>query len=828
MFLLSEIIKIIKATAYGSGSYEQLISELHTDSRQLSGTTKGLFFALITKRNDGHKFIPELYDKGLRDFVISTLPENYEILFPEANFLVVKDTLLALQTLSAAHRKKFNFPIIGITGSNGKTIIKEWLYFLLNEDKRIVKSPKSYNSQIGVPLSVWQARQEDELGIFEAGISEPFEMDKLQTIIQPTIGIFTNIGSAHDENFINTGQKVGEKLKLFTHVKLLIFCIDHKEITEKVFSSPIMKNVKTFTWSYHGKADLVISRVEKMQQYTSIWAKHLDHELHIQIPFTDEASIENAIHCWSLMLSMNYSLEVIQSRMLKLSSVAMRLEMKEGINNCSVINDSYNSDVKSLAIALDFLQQQKQHQKKTVILSDILQSGKNDFELYHDVAELLLQNHVNRIIGIGKAMASHAKNFESLDAKFFNSTEQFLQQYPLYEFNNEVILVKGARFFEFEKISKALQQKAHETVLEIDLSALIHNLNHYRAKLEPTTKMMVMVKAFSYGSGSFEIANALQFHRVDYLAVAYADEGIELRRAGINLPIMVMNPEEQSFDAMIKHKLEPEIYSFRVLELLLESLSRLSETEMQKVNIHIKFDTGMHRLGFEEKDLNELILRIKENPSLHIQSAFTHLAAVDDSRHDAFTNNQINEFKKFSDKLSKELNVVFLRHVLNTSGISRFPEAQFEMVRLGLGLYGIANEVEVQKLLLNVSTLSTRISQIKNITKGESVGYSRSFVAEKNMRIATIPIGYADGFSRGFGNGVGYAKIHGEKAYIVGNVCMDMCMLDITNFSCNENDEVIIFGDDLPVKELSDLLHTIPYEVLTGISRRVKRIYFQE
>ncbi|MEI8204559.1 MAG: bifunctional UDP-N-acetylmuramoyl-tripeptide:D-alanyl-D-alanine ligase/alanine racemase [Bacteroidota bacterium] len=828
MFPISELIKIIKAIPYGNFDSEQIVVELHTDSRQMATTSNSLFFALITRRNDGHKFISELYQKGVLNFVVSSLPEDFENIFPEACFLLVKDTLVALQMLSAAHRKKFNFPVIGISGSNGKTIIKEWLYFLLNEDKRIVKSPKSYNSQIGVPLSVWQMKAEDELGIFEAGISEPGEMDKLQTIIQPTIGVFTNIGSAHDENFINTGQKVGEKLKLFTHVKVLIFCKDHPEISEKLFSSPNMRDITTFSWSYKGNADLIIRRVEKMQQYTSIWANFHEKEINIQIPFTDEASIENAIHCWAVLLYLNYNQEVIQQRMAKLSSVAMRLEMKEGINNCSVINDSYNSDVKSLSIALDFLHQQKQHQKKTVILSDILQSGKNEYELYEEVAGLLKQNHVNRIIGIGKAISMHSKSFNMIENTFYHSTEDFLQQFSLSEFNNEVILVKGARLFEFEKISKALQQKAHETVLEINLNALIYNLNHYRSKLKPTTKMMVMVKAFSYGSGSFEIANALQFHRVDYLAVAYADEGVELRASGINLPIMVMNPEEQSFDTIIKHKLEPEIYSFRVFELLIESMDRIYSSTEQTVNIHIKLDTGMHRLGFEENDIPELINRLKKHSNIHVQSVFTHLAASDEAEQDDFTHNQIQNFSNLCQQLYKGIHQDFLRHILNSSGISRFPEAQFEMVRLGLGLYGIASEDNEQKLLQNVSTLRTRISQIKNIPKGETIGYSRKGKAEKNLRIATIPIGYADGFNRQLGNGNGYVLINGKHAKTVGNICMDMCMIDITDVSCNENDEVIIFGNNLTVNQVANMLHTIPYEILTGISRRVKRIYFQE
>ncbi len=824
-YTISSISTIINGEIIGNNNKNASIKNLLIDSRKLSNPETSLFFAIVGERHNGHSYISELYEKGNRNFVVSVLPNTIS-LFPEANFILVKDTLLSLQQLCAYHREQFKIPVIGITGSNGKTIVKEWLFQLMREDKNIVRSPKSFNSQVGVPLSVWQINEGNDLGIFEAGISKPNEMKLLSTIIQPTIGLITNIGQAHDENFENQKQKADEKLKLFLNSEVIIYCKDYLLLQEEITNNKTLNEVKTFTWSKKLRADLLIGRITKRDADSEIQAVYKNHFITITIPFIDEASIENTIHCWALLLYLGYENDVIAERMRFLSPVAMRLELKEGINNCSIINDSYNSDLGSLAIALDFLNQQKQHPKKTLILSDILQSGQSDEQLYKEVAELIHKKGVTRLIGIGEAVSGQQGQFDC-EKSFYKSTADFISQYNNSFFRDETILLKGARVFGFEAISKIIQQKAHETVLEINLNSIVHNLNYFRSKIKAETKIMAMVKAFSYGSGSFEIANILQFHRVDYLAVAYADEGIELRKAGITMPIMVMNPEEQGYDAMIQYNLEPEIYSFRVLGLFEESLKR-SEHNHQPIPIHIKLDTGMHRLGFDEQDVNELIVRIKNNKHLTIKSIFSHLAASDEAEHDGFTWTQIKRFNTMSSTIKSHFTYPIIKHILNSAGISRFPDAQFEMVRLGIGLYGIGADATEQKQLQNVSTLKTSISQIRNITAGETIGYSRKGVAIKDMQIAVVPIGYADGLSRKLSNGKGKMIIKGQPAPIIGNVCMDMCMIDITNIKANESDEVIVFGDSYSITEVAKDVGTIPYEILTNVSRRVKRVYYQE
>jgi alanine racemase len=797
--------------------------ELLTDSRKLIHPEVSLFFALKGERHDGHRFIPDLVKQGVINFVISEFRPEFESL--EANFVVVHDSLQALQQLAASHRRHFAYPVIAITGSNGKTIVKEWLYQLLRSDYNIVRSPKSYNSQIGVPLSVWQMNDDHQLAIFEAGISCPNEMANLEKIIHPTVGVFTNIGAAHEANFSSREEKVKEKLQLFDHVENLVYCKDYPEVSSAIDSKQFHHSqLKRFSWSRKTKADLQIARVTKKADECEIQAVFDNRFISIRIPFTDEASIENAIHCWAVLLLLGIEDAQIEERMHFLSPVAMRLEMKTGINHCSIINDSYNSDLGSLTIALDFLGQQKQHERHTLILSDILQSGKNEVALYNEVADLLLAKKVSRLFGIGAAI-SRQRNLFRMPATFFETTEDFLKAFPEMSFRDEAVLLKGARPFGFEQIVKLLQQKAHETVLEVNINALVHNLNYYRSRLRPTTKMMAMVKATSYGSGSHEIASVLQFHHVDYLAVAYTDEGVELRKAGITLPIMVMNPEVHSFDAMIRYRLEPEIYNFRLLNQLNESLKKHTG---EPFRIHIKLDTGMHRLGFEEADIAELIVRIKNNKQLQIQSIFTHLAASDEAEHDGFTSRQIERFTTMSDQIRAAFDYPILRHILNSSGILRFSEAQYEMVRLGIGLYGFASTSHEQQQLQHVATLRTTISQIKSVPANETVGYSRKGIVKRESSIATVPIGYADGISRRLSNGVGKMLVNGIPAPIVGNVCMDMCMLDITDVPAKEGDEVIVFGPELPVSEMAKWIGTIPYEILTGISQRVKRVYFQE
>jgi alanine racemase len=822
-YSLREIANITDGQVLSLDESNKEISDILIDSRRLIAAANCLFIALVSKKNDGHRYIEELYNKGIRSFIISNrdyIPEN-------SNVIYVENTLRALQKITAAHRKKFDIPVIGITGSNGKTIVKEWLFQLLSPDKKIARSPKSYNSQVGVPLSVWQINPETELGIFEAGISEPDEMGKLQQIIQPTIGIFTNIGPAHSENFLNLKQKVGEKLNLFTKVKTLIYCPDFTEIQGTIIRSGILNNIGTFTWSKKQDANLNIKSVSQLKNKTTIEGVFEKKNLTITIPFLDEASVENAIHCWAVMLFLGYKNKIIAERMLNLQTIAMRMELKEGINHCSIINDSYNSDIVSLNIAIDFLNQQNQHKQKTLILSDILQSGQDDNELYGEIGSLLKKKNIHKLIGIGPAISRQSDKFE-LEKYFFPNTEAFLRQYSFSSFQNESILLKGARIFEFEQISQALQQKAHETVLEINLNALINNLDYYRKQLNPGTKIMAMVKAFSYGSGSFEIANILQYHQIDYLAVAYADEGVELRKAGISVPIMIMNPDEQSYDAIIKHHLEPEIYNFRSLELLEETVRMSILPDNKPVKVHIKLDTGMHRLGFQTSDIDPLISRLAGNRTIYVQSVFSHLAASEDPAEDDFTRYQIREFENMALKFKKQLRPTIQMHILNSAGIRRFPEARFDMVRLGISLYGVPAVEDEKENLENVSTLKSTISQIKIIKKGETIGYNRTAKADEDMTIAIIPIGYADGLNRRLSNGIGKVFINGNAAPIVGNICMDMCMVDITGMVANEGNDVIIFGKEHPISELANAIGTIPYEVLTSISRRVKRVYYHE
>ncbi|MDO9186162.1 MAG: bifunctional UDP-N-acetylmuramoyl-tripeptide:D-alanyl-D-alanine ligase/alanine racemase [Bacteroidia bacterium] len=823
---ISTIATVINASTSGNGNTNTAIKNLLIDSRKLSNAETSLFFAIKGERHDGHAYLIDLYEKGVRHFVVSSLPQNNAV-FNNSVFLLVKDTLLALQYLCAFHRKQFKIPVIGITGSNGKTIVKEWLYQLMREDKNIVRSPKSFNSQVGVPLSVWQITGENKLGIFEAGISKTQEMSLLEAIIQPTIGLITNIGQAHDENFENQKQKVDEKLKLFVNSEVLIYCKDYLLVHNEITINKAFKDLQVFSWSRKLRSDLLVGRITKGIADTKIQGIYKNDFIQINIPFTDEASIENAIHCWAMLLYLGYENPVIAERMRFLSPIAMRLELKEGINNCSIINDSYNSDLGSLAIALDFLNQQKQHPKKTLILSDILQSGRNEETLYKEVAELIHKKGVSRLIGIGDGISNQTKQFD-VEKTFYRSTDEFLKEFNNSFFRDETILLKGARAFGFEAISKIIQQKAHETVLEINLNAIVHNLNYFRAKIKSDTKIMAMVKAFSYGSGSFEIANILQFHRVDFLAVAYADEGIELRKAGITMPIMVMNPEEQSYDSMLQYNLEPEIYSFRVLSLFEETLKRSEHDSDHPIPIHIKLDTGMHRLGFDPDEVNELIVRIKNNKHLTVKSVFSHLAATDESEHDDFTWQQIKRFNEMSEKIKSHFTYPIMKHILNSAGITRFPDAQFDMVRLGIGLYGIGAGTSEQSQLQNVSTLKTSISQIKNIPANETIGYSRKGIATRDIQIATVPIGYADGLSRKLSGGKGKMIVNGKYAPIIGNVCMDMCMIDITDINASENDEVIVFGEAYPITEVAKDVGTIPYEILTNVSRRVKRVYYQE
>lgn len=851
-YSILEICNIVKASWLQKGKPVE-IANLLTDSRNLIYPESTLFISLITPNRDGHRFIPELYLKGVRAFLVSEKTNTKP--FPEANFLLVKDTLLSFQAIAAFHRKRFKIPVIGITGSNGKTVVKEWLYQLLEPDYQIIRSPKSYNSQIGVPLSVWQLEQQATLGIFEAGISQPGEMNQLEKIIQPTIGIFTNIGDAHNEGFLNILQKIREKLVLFSHADLLIYCKDYPDLHDCILQfhgqmrrreNSDEKPLKLFTWSKKTEADLrikdilvneaVINGSGRKIKYTSIDAIYLQKEIGIRIPFTDQGSIENAIQCWCLMLYLNFSEDIIEERMLQLTPVAMRLEMRQAINDCSIINDSYNSDLASLSIALDFLSQQNQHPKRTLILSDIFQSSKDESNLYDQVAGLLKQKGISRLIGIGKNISREKNVFQKntkLDTLFYPNADDFIDhfqsnnpEHPELSFQHETILLKGARIFEFERISNLLEQKTHQTILEINLNALANNLKAFRSLLSPSVKVMAMVKAFSYGSGSYEIANMLQFQGVDYLAVAYADEGVELRKRGISMPIMVMNPEPGAFHAMVKWKIEPEIYSLHILALFEEEIITLKKDNYP---VHIKLDTGMHRLGFNPEDIPLLIMRLHHSHAIKVVSIFSHLAASDEPALKEFTMEQAARFESMSGEILAALPYPVLRHLSNSSGISNYPNLQYDMVRLGIGMYGIDHSGRLQNKLEVVSTLKTTISQLRKVKAGETVGYGRKGMVDKDKLIATVPIGYADGYQRILGNGRGKLLVRGQSASVIGNICMDMLMIDVTDIAgVKEGDPVIVFGENPTIEEVAEQANTIPYEIMTGISQRVKRIYLQE
>ena len=822
-YTIDKIAEIVEGKLIGNDSNSLVIKDLLFDSRLIVIPENTLFFALKSQRNDGSRYIQSLYHKGVRAFVVEKAPDASDI-ESDATFILVENTLKALQKIARHHRKQFDIPVVGITGSNGKTIIKEWLYQIFSPETSAIRSPKSYNSQIGVPLSVWQLNETHQIGFFEAGISRPDEMQNLKDIIQPTIGIFANIGEAHGKNFCNINNKIEEKLKLFKDVDTLIYCLDHKEIREAV--SKI--DINTFTWSRNSEnADLLINSIEKGEDYTEIKASVNSKHLKISIPFTDDASIENAIHCWLTALKFNISESVIAKKMAQLSPVAMRMELKAGINNCEIINDSYNSDINALTIALDFMNQQHHGKKRVVILSDILQSELNEDNLYKKIAQLIKSKGVNLIIGIGEAIMRQSEKFD-IEKMFYRDVKDFLTNHQIETFHNQLILIKGAREFGFEKISKVLQEKAHETILEINLNNLVKNMNYYRSKLKSGTKLMVMVKAFAYGSGNFEVSNVLEFHHANYLTVAYADEGIELRRKGITLPIVVMTPEINTFESIIKNNLEPDIYSFRSLTLLEEAIENLETPLTMPIGIHIKLDTGMHRLGFLAEDIDRLLERIKSNDNIIVKSVFSHLAGSDSQEFNDFTMKQINNFEAMSSKIIDALPYKILRHILNSAGISRFTDYQYDMVRLGLGIYGIAPREEDKGRLHTVISLKTTIVQIKEYEIGETIGYSRKGKIERKSRIGVVPIGYADGLKRELGNGNACFYVNGKAAPIIGNICMDMCMIDLTGIDCKEDDTAILFNEDYPVERIAEACNTIPYEILTSISQRVKRIYYQE
>lgn len=803
-----------------------------TDSRQAIGNPdQAVFFALRGEHHDGHTFIGELYRKGVRQFVIeraALTPDRRAELaaYSDARFFEVDSSLQTLQQLAAKHRRQFSLPVIGITGSNGKTIVKEWLAQLLAGDYFIAKSPKSYNSQIGVPLSVHQLTERHTLGIFEAGISRPHEMLALQSIIRPTIGIFTNLGPSHDEGFRSRKQKAAEKLRLFTGVDTLIYCRDYPEVDEEVnlLLKAVNPTIQLITWSRQPGALFEVS-VRDHQLYLVPAADYTLDTVGpwtFELPFEDPASVENLVHCLVTLRALGVrDCKKVGRRLARLRPVSMRLELKEGINNCVVVDDSYNNDVAGLQLALNFLNQQSPRDHNVLILSDVLQSGQDETDLYATIGRLLVDQNVSQFIGIGGDISRHSRSFPE-GSQFFRSTDQFLTDFPLDQFSDSAILIKGAQPFAFERIVNRLQRKVHGTVLEINLDALTDNLNYYREKVGAQTKIMVMVKAFAYGSGSAEVAQLLQFHRVDYLAVAYADEGVSLRQNGIDLPIMVMNPAPEAFATLLDYNLEPELYSLRVLHEFGRFMGQ------RPTRVHLKIDTGMHRLGFTEAELPQVVQYLQAHPHLTISTVFSHLAGADEARFNTFSTEQYNRFIRGTALLEAGLGYRPIRHLLNSAGIVRFPDYKLDMVRVGIGLYGVESSQLERDQVRVVGTLKTVISQIKTVAAGDTVGYSRRGQLDHTARIATLAIGYADGYDRRLGNGVGGVLINGRLCATVGSVCMDMTMVDVSDAACEEGDEAIVFGPDLPITDLAERIGTIPYEILTGVSERVKRVFFTE
>ena len=820
-YTIENVTALIGARRFGHSATQ--VEWLLTDSRSLVFPETTLFFALRTKVGDGHRYVADLYRRGVRNFVVGTLPAEYETAFPDANFLQVMSPLKALQRLAERHREEHDIPVIGVTGSNGKTVVKEWLYQLLSPTLHVTRSPKSYNSQVGVPLSVCLLGEHSEIGIFEAGISQPGEMAALRAIIQPTIGVMTNIGPAHQENFESVEEKCHEKLSLFQDAKVLVYCADDAVVDECVATS--LLRGERLAWSRRNpSAALFVSAVETLERGTRITYRFHGAEATMTIPFTDDASTVNCIHCLAVLLSLNFSAEEIASRMKRLEPVAMRLEVIQGVRNCTLINDTYNSDAASLDIALDFMARRPeiQNKQKVLILSDMFQTGLPATELYAKVAELLNRRAIDHFIGVGPEI-SHAHSLFLMKKSFFPSGEALADSGLLDTLHDSLVLIKGSRPFGFEKITAALSLRVHETTLHVNLDALAGNLNYYRSFMKPETKMVCMVKASAYGAGSVEVAKTLQDRGVNYLAVAVADEGAELRRAGITAGIIVMNPEMTAFKTLFDYELEPEVYNFKLLDALIKAAEKEG---IQGFPVHIKLDTGMHRLGFDPRlDLPALIDRLHHQTSVIPRSVFSHFVGSDSPDFDDFSARQFALFDEASKTLQAAFPHKILRHICNSAGIERFPERHLDMVRLGLGLYGI-DPID-NRSLQNVTTLRTTILQIRECPKGDSVGYSRRTVLERDSRIAAIPIGYADGLNRHLGNRRGYCLVNGQRADYVGNICMDVCMIDVTDTDCREGDTVEIFGDNLPPAELARLLDTIPYEILTSVSDRVKRIYFQ-
>jgi len=820
MYTIDKISAIIDAESILANK-EIRIEHLVIDSRKISFANSSLFFALKTEHRNGINFLDDAYQQGVRNFV---LQEKIDVAkYAEANFLFVQNSLEALQKIAAFHRSQFHYPVIGITGSNGKTIVKEWLNFLLNDNYKIIRSPRSYNSQIGVALSVWEMNEHYNLGIFEAGISEKNEMINLEKIIRPEIGIFTNLGDAHDKGFSNREEKSNEKLKLFQHSKIVFANADNEPIISALHKNT---SAKIYTYGKDKTATLHIITIKKENKKTIITANyesgHQDKETFITIPFIDDASIQNACICWLTAIYYKVDENTIKEKMLQLPTIDMRLQVLPAINHCTIINDSYSLDIDSLSIGLDLLNQQML--PKTLILSDFYHADEN---IYQSIMDILFNKKINRLITIGsdwQKFQTQLKHKVPIIESYF-STNHFINHFRRNQFREEAILLKGSRSFHFEKLFNLFIEKIHQTKLEINLTNVVHNFKEYRKRLRPSTKMMAMVKAFAYGSGSVEIANILQYHKIDYLAVAYVDEGAELRNAGINVPIMVMNTDEYGFETLLQHNLEPEIYSFKILDSF---SSFLRKQGVAQYPVHIKLDTGMHRLGFEEYQFDELIKKLNADNTLMIKSVFSHLVASEDPQEADFTRKQVEIFSRGCHAIEQAIQYPFIKHIANSAAIACYPEFQFDMVRLGIGLYGV-NYTDEKLNLKTIATLKTTIAQIKHLQAGETVGYNRKGKIDKPTTTATIRIGYADGYSRKLGNGAGFVLINNQPAKVIGNVCMDMTIVDITNIEgVQEDDDVEIFGENLPVEQLAEWSGTSAYEIFTSVGQRVKRVYVEE
>ena len=822
-YTIGQLNEIIKARYIGNEPNVQIL-RLLTDSRSLSFPDETLFFAIVTRHGDGHNYIDELYKHGVRNFVVN---ESFDCGgYIDANFLVVKDTLVSLQHLVAHHRASFDIPVVGITGSDGKTVVKEWLYQLTAGSYVVTRSPRSYNSQIGVPLSVWMLGEDSTLGVFEAGISQQGEMDKLQKIIRPTIGIITNISEAHQENFTSMQEKCVEKLSLFKDCDIIIYNGDDLMLANCIRRS--LFSSREIAWSRKDmERPLYISSIKKESAGTTVTYRYLSFENSYYIPFVDDASIENSINCLATALYLMIPSEVIAQRMARLEPVAMRLEVKEGINNCFLINDNSNSDTVSLDIALDFMERRcsaMMHLKHTLILSDLKETGQTARSLYRTVARYIEKRGIQKFIGIGNDIMSESSRFEKMkiESYFFSTVDEFVASELFTGFRDEVILIKGSPAFHFEEISDVLEKKVHQTILEVNLSALRENLNFYRNCLKPETKIICMVKASAYGTGAMEVARTLQDCRVNYLAVAVVDEGVELRKAGLTTGIMIMNPEPCAFRALFANKLEPEVYGFSMFRSLVQAATREGITDYP---IHIKVDTGMHRLGFLPEEIPLLVDELKKQTALTPRSVFSHFVGSDSDFFDDFTEIQVKRFVRAADILQAAFPHRISRHICNSAGIERFPQYQFDMVRLGVGLYGVS-PIGENVNIKPVATLKTMILHLREVPVDETVGYSRRGVLSRPSRIAALPIGYADGLSRKLGNCQGFCLVNGRKAPYVGNICMDVCMVDVTGIECKEGDTVEIFGNGLSVNKFAEWLDTIPYEILTSVSSRIKRVYY--